>query len=422
MVVAKATKRGGTQGEVGNVKKIACIAGQSGVGEDFDGVTNGVIASVGAVIEVPKVVTPKKPGKEASRPDQWFMINMHNSNTELFETEEAANFFKDRMVRMDARLEPILKVEQFESEKAAMEFVAVCKRMCGDNDTGDETTLDTSWDPAKISASVNPHHAPGVLPDDVVDDDDDVPFESPSGVSMRTASVPAESAQMSAFAAATIGSGTSIDVIRWRLPESKWDVYAFQLMDGKEQYWSHKPEMWMLAVETEKHSPLFPAESDFTLHKAMNRCNSAGIRFEPCGESIIKQIKTKKNGKLIDQYLLYGLAKSSKTDVEVCNMVKNFVEHTKKPEIRQAYFHTITSKMQSTYINDDCQTNGKYWIKLASGANNMSIRDSMYLNEIFLDPEIVHMVNLAYNTRGAPTKNWNADIRNCAFGSAKGYD
>jgi hypothetical protein len=135
---------------------------------------------------------------------------------------------------------------------------------------------------------------------------------------------------MSAFAAATIGLGTSIAVMRWRLPASRYHVYAFKLLDGKELYWSHKPSMWMYAVQTERDAPIFILEDNMTLHKALNCCNAAGICASPGGANTILTIKTQQMNKVIEQYLLYGLVPASKTNVDIGDLIKSFVRHCDK--------------------------------------------------------------------------------------------
>jgi hypothetical protein len=130
---------------------------------------------------------------------------------------------------------------------------------------------------------------------------------------------------MSAFAAATIGLGTSIAVMRWRIPACRYHVYAFKLLDGKELYWSHKPSMWMYAVQTERDALIFLPEDNMTLHKALNHCKAAGICTSSGGASTVLTIKTQQTNKVIEQYLLYSLVQASKTNVDIGNLIKSFV-------------------------------------------------------------------------------------------------
>jgi hypothetical protein len=252
---------------------------------------------------------------------------------------------------------------------------------------------------------------------DIIDVDDDiVPFEN-SGIEPATAAASSSEtgSQMSAFAVATIGAGTSMTVYRWRLPGARYHVYAYKLMDGAGQYWSHKPQMWMIAVQTEKTVNLF--ERPMTLHKAMNHCNAAGIRSVPCGDSTIATIKTKKSGMVIDQYLLYGLVAASRPNEYIADRIKAFVHVCRNVDVRKAYFETIQLKMNSRIVADDVTPTGKYWIKLMSGANNIVFHEKRFLSEIFLDPDIITMINLAYETVGQQPDSWPPHIRIAAFGS-----
>jgi hypothetical protein len=314
-----------------------------------------------------------------------------------------------------------LLTAQFVDASAAREFMSVCKRLGPPSNpsSGDEQPEPSTKPSGRGSAIATGGDDAADPIVDVDDDDDDVPFdEKPSTVASGIAA--SSSAQMNAFAAATIGAGASIDVMRWRLPGCEWHIYAYQLIDGKEreQYWSHKPQMWMIAVETEKSVRLFP-DGPPQLHRMMHRCNAAGIRAVPCGDDQVKQFKTKGSGKTVDLYVLYGLVKATRSNDAIGIMIKSFVDHCKNPVIREAYYHTITGKMPSPSIKGDCHVSGKYWIKLATGANNIHFREMTSLNEIFMDQDILHMTNLAYGTKDTPSQNWRPEIREIAFGRAQ---
>jgi hypothetical protein len=424
MAGIRGTKRSGPPVEDSVVSKNVRIENgpvDVGVGGD-----NSISASAEAATPVSVVVSPQKTSKDAVSIEHWFMLNIKRAECEEFSTKLSAEEFRNKLLKHNPSLSADLSIDTFGSAKDAMDFMAISRRMGGDGDRGSNTEHAGNRGDQPINPAAA-HVAPSVgnalvlrgnPPEGMlVDDVDDVPFEARPDYPDLARRSGVESAQMSAFRAATTGSGSSIDVMRWRLPDCIWHVYAFQLLDGKDQYWSHKPQMWMLAVETERNFPLFPG-SPFTLHRAMNKCNSAAMRAVPCGDDSVKQIKTKKHGKLIDQHLLYGLAKADKTNDEIASMIKSFVEHCKKPEIRQAYFLTITSKMQSNFISEDCQAStGKYWIKLASGASNISVKDMSTLDEVFLNEDIVYITNLAYGTRGAAVQDWNPAVRSVAFRS-----
>jgi hypothetical protein len=98
-----------------------------------------------------------------------------------------------------------------------------------------------------------------------------------------------------------------------------------KLLDGKKLYWSHKPSMWMYAVQTERDAPIFLLEDNMTLHKALNCCNAAGICASPGGANTILTIKTQRTNEVIEQYLLYGLVQASKTNLDKGDLIKSFV-------------------------------------------------------------------------------------------------
>jgi hypothetical protein len=79
----------------------------------------------------------------------------------------------------------------------------------------------------------------------------------------------------------------------------------------------------------------------------------------------------------------------------------SFVQHCQKQNICEAYCLTVREKMVSPAICEDTKPTGKYWIKLASGANNMVFEEKRRLSDDFLDEDIEIIIkNLAYNTEG----------------------
>jgi hypothetical protein len=191
-------------------------------------------------------------------------------------------------------------------------------------------------------------------------------------------------------------------------------------MSGKELYWAHKPQMWMFTCETEKLSPGFvfdPADENMTVHKAMNYCHAAGIRAFPGGDNVIQQIKTRK-GIMVSQYLLWGLVHRDKTNGELSDIIKHFVQLCKNRRIRQAYYTTVQIKMRNVAIDADVEPEtGNYWLKLATGARNIRVEENNHLNEVFLNDDINDIVKLAYNNEGQqPPPSWPPYIRIAAFG------
>jgi hypothetical protein len=415
------TKRPAPEGEDETVLNSSLEHDSSVLEVDDTAVANASPASEVARVEVP-VVSPRKVSKISTGAKSWFVLNLKADECESFADKRKAEAFKDTLLKLDPTLKSSLLTDQFVDAAAAHEFMAVCKRLGPSNSTNSDDEQPESTEQSSKPAGHNPTNATaGDLAVDAIIDVDDIPFDdTPSSTASGFAGVAASSAKMNAFAQAAIGSGASIDVMRWRLPGCQWDIYAYQLLESKEQYWSHKPQMWMLAMETEQISPIFPNPATMNLRDIMNRCNAAGIRAVPCGDDKIRQFTTKSNGKVVNQYVLYGLVKATRNNGEIAKLIKQFVDHCKNPVIREAYFHTITGKMPSSSIKNDCNPKGKYWIKLASGANNIKVREMQSLDQVFLDHDIHQMINLAYATKGASSQNWSAEIRSIAFGGSQG--
>jgi hypothetical protein len=189
-------------------------------------------------------------------------------------------------------------------------------------------------------------------------------------------------------------------------------------MSGKELYWAHKPEIWMLTCETEKLSPgfVFDPDENMTVHKAMNYCHAAGIRAIPGGDNVIQQIKTRK-GQMVSQFLLWGLVHRDKTNGELGDIIKNFVQLCENRRVRQAYYTTVQIKMRNAAVDADVEPEtGNYWLKLATGARNIRVEEKNYLSEVFLNQDITEIVKLAYNNEGHPPPTWPPHIRIAAFG------
>lgn len=370
-------------------------------------------------------VTPDKVAPVIAKKHSYFLMNLVTFQTEIFYDLEKATNVKEMMLKHQPRLESYLVIEEFDSETAALQYLALVRRMGSaaksvvvDSAVGDKTDCPIVRQSLRESAPnqvVAINGVPGSLPADAADDDD-VPFE-PLASSNPLASTGRSggSTEMGAFAAATVGCGARISVMRWRLP-TVWHVYAFQLMDSVVQYWSHKPAMWTHAANCDNLVPIYDPTQQKSLFCAMNKCFAANIRASPGGDNIVKQIKTSK-GLLIDQNLLVGLCSAKKTNEEIGAMIKSFIDHCSQPEVRQAYWITVNEKMNAPSIKQDCDPKtGKYWMKLATGGNNMQYTEMKYLNEIFLDSDIITLVNLAYRTRGATCQSWAPEARAAAFG------
>jgi hypothetical protein len=412
--------------------------------------------------------TSRKPPKgrsrrkkvSASKSEKFFMLNLKACNYEMFNTKVAASAFKAKFVKHFPMAEEHLVIESFSSEAAAKRYVAAVAKMSTAvgpalttlaSDAGPEHGQPSASSTQAIinqgvAASAAPpvsqavvlqgvltnpvlagnHQAAGFgseLPEDPIVDDDDVPFEAAASADPgNPAMLPSfQTGQMSAHAAACFGYGTSISVLRWILPGCDWHVYAWKLMDGNnEQYWSHKPQMWMHSVQSERIAPLYDAGPNgvASLHRTMSRWNAAAIRSVPFGENKVQTIETKRNHKTIDQYLLYGLCRAADDNTAIGARIKSFTNAcTNRESIRDSYASAVKARMPSEVVQSDTSAaNGKYWIKLAAASNQIAYREMRHLSEIFLDQDIVSIVNLAYNTRGLAVSMWRAEVRSYAFG------
>lgn len=301
---------------------------------------------------------------------------------EVFQDLVKATSVRQMMLKHQPMLESYLVIEEFESEAAAREYLSQVQRL---SNLAVGSSLVNRTDESPIGLGLDMHG--GSVGDDVatVDnfqeclgaqpaDEDDFPFQplasiNPTQTPMRGPS----SSDMGAFAAATVGCGARINVMRWRL-QTNWHVYGFTLLDNANLYWTHKPSMWTYAANTDSMTPIFPRSEHVSLFESMNKCFSANIRATPGGENVPKQIKTS-SGLLIDQSLLVGLVSAKKSNEDIGKMIKRFIDHCAKPEVRRAYWITIKDKMTSDKIKLDCEpATGKYWMKLASGGNNIHYR------------------------------------------------
>jgi hypothetical protein len=191
------------------------------------------------------IVTPAK------SPKQFYLLNKQNGEILKAASYDDAIDLQSKMVRLCGVKVSDLVVEDFKSDSDAKSFLQ----------------------------SITNHPMPGQPADKVCNaivaiNDDIVPVhpirEETSRVSTGLNNL---DPRLEAFRAATIGHGTSIDVMRWRLPECRFHAYAFKLMSGRELYWSHKPQMWMLACKTEHITPvpiILPPEENMSIHKALN--------------------------------------------------------------------------------------------------------------------------------------------------------
>jgi hypothetical protein len=381
-----------------------------------------------------------KKSKTADENQTWiYVLNMHKTMFTKFDTHATAEKFKNRLLQHNPLLTQSIFIEEMANDEEAKNFLSLIDHVgqsttnrmihCGDGTMphGEDFAADAVLAPAPAQngdAAIALTDAPVQnlnMVNNAVHLDEEVPFRPE--VSMKSRPTPSgllQSPQMSAFAAAMIGSGTSIIVMRWRLPRCKFHVYAYKLMEREEQYWSHKPTMWMLAAEAEKVASIFSEHENMTLHQAMNRCSAAGIRAIPNGDNTILQFKTKRSGKLIDQYLLYGLVHESKSNEDIGLLIKRFVGYCQRPEVRHAYYITVKEKMQSPPISEDTDQGGKYWAKLTAGSRNIVYREKQHLSEVFLDDDIKDIVHLAYETTYAAVQFWPPDVRDFAFGTPSG--
>ena len=93
-------------------------------------------------------------------------------------------------------------------------------------------------------------------------------------------------------------------------------------------------------------------------------------------------VKTKQN-KVIDQYVLMGLAKAEESNDEIKARVTGFIsEVAKDKRIQQAYMDAIEATMRSPLLYKDVAPKGPYWSKLTAGASNAEVTVCTSLNEL----------------------------------------
>jgi hypothetical protein len=174
-------------------------------------------------------------------------MNTQNGAIEQFSNLLAANTFKETLVSCGQLNETTLLIDEFDSHVDAHSFLKTRYNVdCSEHEEARKMIVDAKLTALATAQSQSVPKAASIndCQEIVVLEDDDVPYRPViTDTARSTASLTSQSPQMSAFAAATIGLGTSIAVMRWWLPACRYYVYAFKLLDGKELYWSHKPSM-----------------------------------------------------------------------------------------------------------------------------------------------------------------------------------
>jgi hypothetical protein len=250
--------------------------------------------------------------------------------------------------------------------------------------------------------------------DIVVLETDAVPIRSVQPESSRLASSSLSSAQMDDIRAATLGVGAKIEVCRWSLPACKFDVYSYRLMTGTNMYWTHKPTMWIDLVRLDMERSLLQSPDVMSLHEAMDHCHAAAIRATPGGPNTALSISSRKSS-TIYQHCLYGLVQKEKQDSYIAEQIKKFVRYCDYPAVRQSYNCVIKNYMSFPAVDVETREDGKYWYKLKTGANNIHFTKMSRLDEVFLDQDIVSIIETAYGLL-PPVLLWPPHVKAVAFG------
>jgi hypothetical protein len=231
----------------------------------------------------------------------------------------------------------------------------------------------------------------------------------------RLGSTSLSTSEIGAIRAVTLGIGARIEVSRWSLPACKFDVYSYKLMVGSNMYWTHKPTMWFDLARMKSEKAALDNHESMSLHEAMDYCHAAAIRSTPGGPNTALVISTKKTPKIF-LHVLYGFVPKEKPDTYISEQIKKFVRYCNYPWVRQSYNTVITTIMNSNpAIHEDTKEDGKYWFKLQTGSENITIFNKKYLNEVFLDEDIAYIIERAYSLH-PPTTLWPPHVQAVAYG------
>jgi hypothetical protein len=380
-------------------------------------------------VDVTAIVSPEKPAPTK----RFYLMNTKTGHFVETENSISANELKRQLVRLGSESENSFAVAKFYSESDVKAFLKEIYNVPKPNDQTSKLPITANnsvnniasvGDSCKMPAIPNPSinsernvTNAAHCRDIVVLEDDVVPFRSVQPETPRLASASLSSSQIDDIRAVTLGIGARIEVYRWSLPACKFDVYSYKLMMGPNMYWTHKPTMWIDLVRLDTEKSLLKSPDSMSLHEAMDHCHAAAIRATPGGPNTALSITTQKTRKIY-QHLLYGLVQKEKPDSYIAEQIKKFVRFCDDPRVRQSYNCIIKNLMTSNpAVDEDTREDGKYWYKLKSGANNILFIKKRRLNEVFLDDDIVSIIETAYGLL-PPVLLWPPHVQAVAYGQA----
>jgi hypothetical protein len=155
-------------------------------------------------------------------------MNTQNGAIEQFLNLLAANTFKETLVSFGQLNETTLLIDEFDSHVDACLFLKTKYNVdCSKQEEARKMIVDAKLTALADVQSQSVVRAASIndCQEIVVLEDDDVPYCPVfTDTARSTASLTTQRPQMSAFAAATIGLGTSIAVMHWRLPACRYHV------------------------------------------------------------------------------------------------------------------------------------------------------------------------------------------------------
>lgn len=189
---------------------------------------------------------------------------------------------------------------------------------------------------------------------------------------------------------------SKLAVFHMVLPSSEYDVWGMALKEKDDYYWSWKPTILDLAIETEAEMPLFEEEhtnlDDFLLN-----VRSCHIRETPCGPNIQASMTLGKTGRQLYFSVLYGTVNPPSTEASVVNDAQTFVERCQNKKVQLAYSHAVESVMKADNIKNDVAEGGQLWRKLLAAAENVEYTKLHCLSQVFLDDKIDDIICKLYS-------------------------
>ena len=211
----------------------------------------------------------------------------------------------------------------------------------------------------------------------------------------------------------------TFDVHIFRYPEAKYVLYMIEFLNNGRIFWGYKPDILEEVAEYDRKENILKGSDGGVFAKLMNHMKAASLRETSYGPNEVKKIQEKNGRYTIILKVLYGYATIESTDLEIKDMVKNFLENTKNPQFRELYHCVLINKTTSAKLAQTSDPkNGELWKKLELGILKLRTIRTQYLNYCFTDEQIdVFTAILFSETAGKARSMWPPEILNMVVGN-----